>query len=281
MKIRVRDIDINYEVYGEGMPALMIHGWGVDHRLMSGCLEPVFEKSAAAYRRYYIDLPGMGKTPATDKIGGSDDMLAYIEDFIGALFPDRDFILAGESYGGYLSRALIQRMSHRISGLLLIAPLFKPYVMTEHGMDKGDVPEHRVTYEDTAFLAELSERDRESFRFLGVHLTRDSWTRFKSDVLPGIEAADQKFLGNSLSRRVPFATDPDSPDKPYDKPALIITGRQDSAAGYRGIWTILERYPRASFAVLDGCGHNLQSERVPLFNELVADWLDRVEHYNG
>jgi hypothetical protein len=47
--------------------------------------------------------------------------------------------------------------------------------------------------------------------------------------------------------------------------------------GYRDAWTILERYPRATFAVLDRAGHNLAIEQERLFAALVGEWLDRVE----
>ena len=276
MRVTVKDLSINYEATGNGLPFLALHGWGVDHRLMSGCLEPVFRKAALRCRRYYPDLPGMGATAGSPSIAGSDDMLSYVEAFIDALFPGEPFILAGESYGGYLARGLVRRMGSRIRGLLLICPSHKPWVTTPTGIDKGDVPEHRVVEADEAFLAELSEADRSSFEFLAVRKTRDAWNRFRRDVLPGILAADQAFLANSLSRNVPFRNDPDKLDSPFEGPTAIITARQDSSVGYRGIWSKIESYPRATFAVLDGGGHNLQTERVPLFESLVADWLERI-----
>jgi pimeloyl-ACP methyl ester carboxylesterase len=281
MKLTIKDLSINYETVGKGMPLLAIHGWGVDHRLMSGCLEPLFSSSAVPLgcRRIYPDLPGMGQTPGTSRISGSDDMLDYLEAFIEAVIPGEPFLLAGESYGGYLSRGLLRRMPDRIRGLLLIAPTFKPWVKTETGFDKGDVPDHRVVEEDTGFMARLTEEERNTFRFLGIRLTENAWNLFKKDVLPGIKAADHQFLENHLSRRVPFTNDPDTGAEPWPCPALIITGRQDAVVGYKGIWSLLEQYPRATFAVLDGTGHNLQTERVPLFESLVTDWLERVKQH--
>ena len=276
MNIDVKNLSVHYEVAGEGFPLLALHGWGVDHRLMSGCLEPVFRNSPLPCRRYYPDLPGMGATPGTPSIAGSDDMLDYVAAFIEAAIGDGPFLLAGESYGGYLARGLVRRMGERIRGLLLICPSYKPWVTTATGIDKGDVPEHRVTEADAAFLAHLPEADRKAFEFLAVRKTRDAWNRFTRDVLPGIEAADQAFLSQCLSRNVPFREDPDRLASPFHGPTAIITARQDSSVGYRDIWTILESYPRATFAVLDGGGHNVQTERVPLFESLVADWLERV-----
>jgi hypothetical protein len=39
----------------------------------------------------------------------------------------------------------------------------------------------------------------------------------------------------------------------------------------------IERFPRATFATLDGCGHLIAPAKRDLFRSLVADWLDRME----
>ena len=41
--------------------------------------------------------------------------------------------------------------------------------------------------------------------------------------------------------------------------------------------TILERFPRATYAVLDRAGHELPYAQDRLFDALVIEWLDRVE----
>lgn len=264
------------DVIGEGIPLLAIHGWGVDHRLMSGCLEPVFERTPLQVRRHYIDLPGMGRSPGSDLISGSDDMVAILENYIDERFPDTPFLLAGESYGGYLSRELVRRRKSMIRGVFLICTAFRPFIKTDLGMDKGDVPEHRVLETEEAFMATLSEQNRKMFELMAVRRTRDAWVRYERDVLPGIQAADQEFLSRRLSRYPQLSVDPDVIGAPFEGPSLILAGRQDSTAGYRDIWNILEKYPRATFAVLDGAGHNLQTEQVELFESLAAEWLDRV-----
>lgn len=63
----------------------------------------------------------------------------------------------------------------------------------------------------------------------------------------------------------------------YDKPALFITGRQDNSVGYQDLWNLIEDYPRATFAVLDLAGHNLQIEQPELFHCLVREWIARTE----
>lgn len=60
--IHLLGTDLYYEIYGEGIPILMIHGWGVNHYIMSNCMEPILHDNSHRYKRIYIDLPGMGRS---------------------------------------------------------------------------------------------------------------------------------------------------------------------------------------------------------------------------
>ncbi|MFG3703278.1 alpha/beta fold hydrolase [Micromonospora sp. NPDC047670] len=63
---------------------------------------------------------------------------------------------------------------------------------------------------------------------------------------------------------------------PFARPTLVLTRRQDHATGYLDQFALLPHFPRATFAVLDVAGHNLQIEQPGLFDALVGEWLDRV-----
>jgi pimeloyl-ACP methyl ester carboxylesterase len=78
-----------------------------------------------------------------------------------------------------------------------------------------------------------------------------------------------------IAERWTLSTSPES-GPPYTRPALIITGRQDSSVGYADQFALLPHYPRATFAVLDVAGHNAQFEQPELFDALMREWLDRV-----
>jgi pimeloyl-ACP methyl ester carboxylesterase len=67
--------------------------------------------------------------------------------------------------------------------------------------------------------------------------------------------------------------------KKFEKPSLFLLGRQDSAVGYKDAWSIIEKYPRSTFAIVDKAGHSLQIENEKLFNSLVCEWLTRVEEF--
>jgi pimeloyl-ACP methyl ester carboxylesterase len=85
-----------------------------------------------------------------------------------------------------------------------------------------------------------------------------------------------KSLDRIESHGYPFTFNVDAPSIILEKPTLILVGRQDSMVGYHDSWKILENYPRATLAVLDRAGHNLQIEQERLFNTIVDEWLNRV-----
>lgn len=62
----------------------------------------------------------------------------------------------------------------------------------------------------------------------------------------------------------------------FPAPTLIAAGRRDSIAGYTDAVDLLERYPHATLAVIDGAGHALMHERPELLAALLSDWLDRA-----
>ncbi len=270
MNDKIRDIHIYTEVHGSGMPVLMIHGWSPDHRLMKGCMEPVFQSIDRPWKRIYFDLPGMGQTEGKPWITGSDQMLDLVLELVDRILPNQRFALAGESYGGYLARGIIKKRPSAVNGLLLICPV------ADQETRLANAPAFQVLERDAAFLDSLSAEDREYFTGINVLQNKRVWERFRDEVLPGLKIADTSFLEKYLAQHVPYSFNVDLLEKPFMGPTLMLMGRQDSAVGYRDQWQLIENYPRASFVILDKAGHNLQIEQSVLFSELVKEWLDRV-----
>ncbi len=272
MQITIKEIPVYYEVHGSGRPVVNIHGWSVDHRLMSGCLEPVFAGQDDQWQRIYFDLPGMGQTPAADWINGSERMLEFVLAFIDAVLPGQHFLLSGESFGGYLARGVMKERRALVDGLLLIAPVASQETKDDH------LPEFKVLERDEALLASLSKSDRGYLTGINVVQNQRVWSRFKEDILPALLVANYDFLEHTLSQHVPYPYDVDDVSEPYPQPSLFVMGRQDNCVGYHDHWAFLENYPRASFVILDKAGHNLQIEQDTVFTALIREWLERVKY---
>ena len=93
MKIIIKGIPIHYEIMGQGTPLLCIHGWGVDYRILTSCLEPLFKNQEHSFQRIYPDLPGMGQSGTAPWISGSDDLLTIMEDFIDQVIGNEKFLV--------------------------------------------------------------------------------------------------------------------------------------------------------------------------------------------
>ncbi len=269
MKCVVNNLEINYETFGEGKPIIMLHGYYPDHRLMTGCFEPIFQ-DRNDYRRIYIDLPGMGKTKSEAWIKNSDIMLDIVIDFIDIIVPNENFLLVGESYGGYLARGIIYKMGNKVDGLVLLCPC----IIAD--AKKRVNPPHIVLKKDEYLLKQIPPLDSEDFESMAVVQNEKIWKRYENEILSGVKIADDKFLSNLKKTGYEFSFDVDKIEEKYEEPTLILLGRQDSSVGYKDAWSILDNYPRATFSVLDRAGHNLQIEQEELFNSLVNEWLVRV-----
>ena len=99
---------------------------------------------------------------------------------------------------------------------------------------------------------------------------------WETTIAPALKVADDVFL-ERLLKSESYSFDHRRLPQPFERPTLIITGRQDPNVGYRDQMEIIENYPRASFVVLDCCGHGPEHDQEALYRALVNEWLDRVE----
>ncbi|KKL63098.1 hypothetical protein LCGC14_2178520 [marine sediment metagenome] len=271
MKCKLENIEIYYEICGEGFPVLMIHGWSRDHRGMKGYMEPIF-KTRTNFQRIYFDLPGMGKTKGESGIKSTDDFLKVVIDFIEFIIPDRNFIIVSQSYGGYLARGLIEKKCDLIDGILFLVPV----IIANHS--KRILNKPSILVKDSDLLSTLSPFESELFVSIATIINQRVWEKVKLTT-PNIP--DMEFLNKVQEKGYSFSFDVDKTYNKFDKPTLFILGRQDSVVGYQNAWEVIEKYPRATFAVLDKAGHLAGIEQDELFNSLANEWLDRVEYHNS
>jgi pimeloyl-ACP methyl ester carboxylesterase len=261
--VEIRGIPVNYREIGEGRPVLLLHGMPTDHRHMVRAFEPVFERRTG-WRRIYPDLPGHGLTPGADWIATEDDKLQVALQLVDAVAPGERFAVIGASYGGYLALGAVHQRAADIDGVMLLVtnPLPEP----------TELPPHRVFASDAAVVASLEEDERRWLEVATIQ-SAENLDRFRTTIQPAVRMADHEFL----DRVEPFTFAVAPLPEPFNRPALILNGRQDSLTGYADMLPLQESFPRGTFAILDRSGHSLAFEQPVLFRALVDDWLDRVE----
>jgi len=258
---------VHIETRGEGTPLILIHGFGVDHRI----LLPLDAALAArgGWRRIYVDLPGMGGSPLGD-VAGSEDMARAVADAVREAVGDEPFAVLGNSYGGMMARRLAHDFGEQVLGLATLAGVF----IATHS--ERTAPPRTVLHEEPGIFDGVEPRVAQGYREFAVWQSAAGLENFVDTVQPGVDSVDQAGL-ERIAGNYAFDVEPeDAASAPFSKPAVFITGRQDEVVGYVDAWRRLDHYPRASLLVLDAAGHNIIGEQFGLVTAAVGEWLDRV-----
>ncbi|KAJ5560592.1 hypothetical protein N7513_002991 [Penicillium frequentans] len=263
---------------GEGLPVLIIHGWEMNGRVEELDFEPIFSKTLG-FRRIYIDLPGMGATPAND-VKDLNDMYLRLMQFIDYRLGKSRFLLVGSSCGGYLARAIAQTYIEQVDGLSLRVPLVEPKD------NMRDLDALKPLVPDEQLMSNMSAEDR---TLLGNVLIQTpayvATLKAKHEEVygPAMKAADNEVLdpirADPGRYQLPFSLDDERAK--FFAPTLIVCGRQDESVGYRDSLRLLELYPRSTYVVLDRGMHGLPIDETSVFAALVRDWIFRVEEWRG
>jgi pimeloyl-ACP methyl ester carboxylesterase len=262
---KVRGSTFSYTELGSGIPLLAMSGSPADSRQTLAALEPAFV-GRADWRRIHVDLPGQGRTPGPDWIRTFDDVLQAVVEFLDEVVGDQPVAVAGISYGSTLAAGLRHCHPDRVLAMLQLSPAndFEPDGLATH-----------VVRQDPDFLDVMTEAERPFLDMFKVR-TQEVLAEVRSWTMPGVASCDEEFLDRlNQGPRFAFLSEP---PKGFDRPALIIVGRQDPG-GYRHLVDQLDLMPRTTLAVLDRSGHLAFAEQRPLVKALIVEWLERVEEH--
>ena len=258
---------LHHRVIGHGKPVVMLHGVTLDHRHMIDILEPAFE-GLEGWRRIYVDLPGHGKSPPQDSIKSQDDILRAVEAFITNELGETPFAVVGLSRGSYIARGFVHQHAEQVTGAALIVPGGNPG-------SPNRLPKHQVFEPDPTIRSELSQDEIWAFENFSVVQRRDIVEKRRNILQPAMQLHDQDQEAR-VKAAFAFSFSEVEEKATFEKPSLLIAGRQDMVSGYLDSVDLMHRYPRATLAILDAAGHGLAFERPEVFTALIQDWLQRL-----
>jgi pimeloyl-ACP methyl ester carboxylesterase len=214
-KISYRDRTLSYQVWGSGLPVMLVHGFTEDHSFWDPPVSVLKEK----YRLIVPDLPGSGGSEFNER-------MATLEDFAACLLAVMDKekwstgVLIGHSMGGYISLALAEKYPERLSGLGLF---------------------HSSAYPDTEEKKTTRKKSIDSIRRYGVRpyisqsipgLFSD---RFREEHPEKIDECIDRYANFSAEALVLYLEAmmirPDRTEtlKSLSRPLLLIAGEEDKA----------------------------------------------------
>ena len=110
MKIKVKDLDVNYIQYGKGKDILLLHGWGQNIEMM----KPIGDNFCDRFRITIIDFPGFGQSEEPHEIWNIDKYSEMLEEFVKEVGIKKPIVM-GHSFGGrvairYSARNSIEKL---------------------------------------------------------------------------------------------------------------------------------------------------------------------------
>lgn len=259
------NINLYYEVHGQGTPLVMIRGLGsnLDH----------WYAQAPTFAQYYkvIMFDNRGIARSSDP-GGDYTVPMMAADTLGlmdALNLEQAYVM-GLSMGGMIAQELAICHPNRIRGLVLVcthcggteqvrpsaevSALFKEMIFE-------NTPEAKVKAASTLF-------DRQTLEHSPEILAYYSQVSMKHPAKAEILIKQwQAVLQHDTFDRLPQIT----------APTLVITGTEDLLIPPRNSKILAEKIPRAELRIIPGGGHQVLIEQPALCNEAILDFLRRCE----
>lgn len=145
-------------------------------------------------------------------------------------------------------------------------------------MRSATAPSTEPFHPQTANQSTYASRDPDlvaEFNHTAVEHSAAAWAEFNRHVAPGLAAHDHEFAERLLAA-FDLTTTPEDRFDTFDRPALMITGRQDNSVGLEDQFALLRSYPRMSYVALDRAGHNVHLDQPLITRALLEGWLDAM-----
>src|ERR1043165_5936276 len=148
-RIRVRGIEMAYDVEGSGPPVVLLHGYPFNRSMWSEQIEAL----QGNHRVIAPDLRGLGETEAGAETAATmNEMAEDVAALLDALGIDR-VTLGGLSMGGYVLLAFFRRFPLRARALILADT--RPQPDTEEGKRIREEQAQKVLAEGTASITDV------------------------------------------------------------------------------------------------------------------------------
>ena len=110
MKIKVKNLDVNYIQYGKGKDILLLHGWGQNIEMMKF----IGDNFQDRFRITILDFPGFGESEEPHETWTIDKYSEMLEEFVKLVGVKKPIVM-GHSFGGrvairYSARNAIEKL---------------------------------------------------------------------------------------------------------------------------------------------------------------------------
>lgn len=264
MFTQVDDLQVHYEVNGDGPPLVLLHGGGSN----STHFEEMVPLLAKEFRVYTPDLRGFGATVRPSQPPLSHELwLSDLAGFLGKLGLER-IALAGWSLGGRISLNYALQSPEMVDCLILIgaaSPLRPPsdrsgfdtrLKLIESGAQPEEIVEKTFEFTKGAFSPyTLTHNPRAVEKLRQEHLHNDP-TSYAEMVRAN---RDQPDISSQLAR--------------ITCPTLVIQGEHDARCPVEMGEDLNKAIPLSFMKIIPNCGHFYGYEQPEMTSQIMINFL--------
>ena len=235
MVIHLDGVLLHYEVFGEGRPLLLLHGWG-------GCINamaPIWQYFKENFKVYVLDFPGQNNESEDPPVPwGIPEYAKLVKDFIKMFAIEKPDVIA-HSFGGRVAIYLASEDSnlfHRI--VLTDSAGVKPKNSLRKGLRKQAfrIGKHILK------ITHRGEKYEEALAKLRYQYASPDYRALKTDVM---RKTFQNVISLDLTSRL----------KEIHNPTLLMWGEKDMDTPLYMAKVMEKNIPDAGLVVIENAGH--------------------------
>lgn len=246
---------ISYNDIGEGKPLILIHAFPTDQRLW----QPQQEELKEHFRVITLDLWGFGESSSVD--GKAISMAEYadeVKQLLDYLKIDKA-IIGGESMGGYIALAFLEKYPNQTLGLVL-----------SNTQAVADSPETKATREKTALDVLKNGTEDLINGFMSKALSSNASQQTK-DYLHHILKLQKSSAIASALRGMALRNSTSAILATTKLPILIITGELDNVISPQQSIDMHSLSKNSQLIILSNAGHLSNLEQPKQWNQAVIE----------
>lgn len=262
--IKVNDINMYYEVHGQGEPLVLVSGFSADHLSWSMVLHFLAKK----YQVILLDNRGAGRTDVPEGSYSIEQMASDIEQLCVNLNIRKAHFI-GNSMGGFLVQMIAYRYPELVKSIVIsnsamvIHSSLYFYLLAQHELMKANAPAEALIKAGCSWTFSYQFLSKSGMLDQLVKLGLSNPYPFGLTGYEGQLVALEKFDSRSWAKDI-------------NAPTLVVSSDQDLILGHHLSEALVKNIPGAQYYCFEDCGHLPHIEYPEQFVAVVCDFLDRL-----